>query len=256
MCPVGGVAAGPGQCSDLAAAGGGGHVSGRHPGRTPALPAGHQAAAGHAGGLHQHGLRHERGALRGCTSERVQAWHWTNTRTASCKQVRRHLGLKTSKRKFNCIVCAVTRRTLCGAQVGMVREAEEAFTRGMTLQGQGASNAHAMRAMAEMRRGCGRHGDAIRLLDKALEKNPPREAVPELAFLRGDTLSSCMSMHQTELWISLCFLTAAFTSMLPSNACVRITIVTLLASLHSSLRAACRRLPACVGEPEGGGHGL
>ena len=66
----------------------------------------------------------------------------------------------------------------------MVAEAEASFIVGMRLKGQGASNTHLVRAMAEMRRGGGRHTDAIRLLNKALD-SAPRETLPELYFLRG-----------------------------------------------------------------------
>ena len=69
-------------------------------------------------------------------------------------------------------------------QIGMVAEAEASFLLAMRLKGHGASNTHLVRAMAEMRRGCGRHADAIRLLDKALD-SAPREAITELNFLRG-----------------------------------------------------------------------
>lgn len=69
-------------------------------------------------------------------------------------------------------------------QIGMVRESEAAFMEGMKLKGQGASNTHLVRAMAEMRRGAGRHADAVRLLDKAL-LSTSHEMLPELAFLRG-----------------------------------------------------------------------
>ena len=54
----------------------------------------------------------------------------------------------------------------------------------MALRGDGASNSHALRSIAEMRRGCGRHVDAVQILD--LERiKPSPEAYVELAFLRG-----------------------------------------------------------------------
>ena len=69
-------------------------------------------------------------------------------------------------------------------QVGRVAEAEEAFRKGMALHGDGASNSHALRSIAEMRRGCGRHLEAVQLLD--LERiRPSLEAYVELVFLRG-----------------------------------------------------------------------
>ena len=66
----------------------------------------------------------------------------------------------------------------------MVEEAEASFLVGMRLKGQGASNTHLVRSMAEMRRGAGRHAAAIRLLDKALD-NAPRETLTDIYFLRG-----------------------------------------------------------------------
>ncbi len=54
----------------------------------------------------------------------------------------------------------------------------------MALRGDGASNSHALRSIAEMRRGCGRHLEAVQTLD--LERiKPSPEAFVELAFLRG-----------------------------------------------------------------------
>ena len=54
----------------------------------------------------------------------------------------------------------------------------------MALRGDGAGNSHALRSIAEMRRGCGRHLEAVQILD--LERiKPSPEAFVELAFLRG-----------------------------------------------------------------------
>ena len=54
----------------------------------------------------------------------------------------------------------------------------------MALRGDGASNSHSLRSIAEMRRGCGRHLEAVQLLD--LERiQPSPEAYIELVFLRG-----------------------------------------------------------------------
>ena len=72
---------------------------------------------------------------------------------------------------------------LC-TQIGRVVEAEEAFRKGMALRGDGASNSHALRSIAEMRRGCGRHLEATEILD--LERiKPSLEAFVELVFVRG-----------------------------------------------------------------------
>ena len=73
---------------------------------------------------------------------------------------------------------------MAAMQIGRVTEAEEAFRKGMALRGDGASNSHALRSIAEMRRGCGRHLEAVQTLD--LERiKPSPEAFVEIAFLRG-----------------------------------------------------------------------
>ena len=79
---------------------------------------------------------------------------------------------------------AVPTRTLRRSQIGRVAEAEEAFRNAMALRGDGASSSHALRSIAEMRRGCGRHSEAVQLLDLERVKPSP-EAYVELVFLRG-----------------------------------------------------------------------
>ena len=67
----------------------------------------------------------------------------------------------------------------------MVREAEQAFMQGVNLRAEGDGRAvTALRAVAELRRGCGAHREAISMLDKALDSSTDQHLV-ELFFMRG-----------------------------------------------------------------------
>ncbi len=70
------------------------------------------------------------------------------------------------------------------AQIGHVKEAEQAFARSIKLRGD-ADSAVAMRMVAELRRGCGDHVAAISMLDRALASAPHCHRI-ELYFLRGE----------------------------------------------------------------------
>lgn len=72
----------------------------------------------------------------------------------------------------------------CGMQIGHVSEAEQAFSKGLSLSQPQAPPVHLMRVLAQMRQGLGDHWQAIQVLTKALEIEPNMEQV-QCYFLRG-----------------------------------------------------------------------
>ena len=83
--------------------------------------------------------------------------------------------------------CCCLRKLHPMLQIGNLAEAETAFARGLDLGSSDRQAVQALRVLAHMKQGCGEHGEAVKVLTRALDVGV-RDQMVQCHFLRGGLL--------------------------------------------------------------------